>query len=89
MLDKDNQMQDYASFLESKFKFSKSYGFEIDKKSINPMLKPHQTEIVHWAVAKGRAVELNPAYYADGLRHIHAMESEVLMPSLFAMEDIA
>ena len=55
MLDKDNQMQDYASFLESKFKFSKSYGFEIDKKSINPMLKPHQTEIVHWAVAKGRA----------------------------------
>lgn len=45
----------YLEFLESKFKFSKSYGFEIEKSNINKMLKPHQNDIVQWAVQKGRA----------------------------------
>jgi hypothetical protein len=37
---------------------------------------------------RGRAVELNPAYYKDGLRYLKAMELEVSSPTLFAMEEL-
>jgi superfamily II DNA or RNA helicase len=47
--------KDYTEFLSSKFKFSKSWGFEVAKRDINPLLKPHQKDLVRWAVAKGRA----------------------------------
>jgi len=46
---------DYLEFLESKFKFSKSYGFDIEQSAINEMLKPHQKDIVQWSVSKGRS----------------------------------
>ena len=46
---------EYREFIETKFKFSKSYGFEINKHIINPLLKQHQKDIVHWAIKKGRA----------------------------------
>lgn len=45
----------YREFLESKFKFSKSFGFDVAASDVNPMLKPHQRDIVRWAVRKGRA----------------------------------
>ncbi len=35
---------------------------------------------------RGRAVELNPAYYRDGLKYVRAIEREVAMPSLFDLE---
>jgi len=38
---------------------------------------------------RGRAVELNPSYYADGLRHMRAIEIEVNAPTLFDFEEIA
>jgi DNA modification methylase len=37
---------------------------------------------------RGRAVELNPAYYKDGLRYLKSMELEVSSPTLFAMEEL-
>src|SRR5690606_10935534 len=45
----------YAAFLESKFHFSKAWGFEVADSDVNPMLFGHQREIVRWAVKKGRA----------------------------------
>jgi len=36
---------------------------------------------------KGRAVELNPAYYRDGLKYLRAIEREVAMPDLFAFAE--
>ena len=35
---------------------------------------------------RGRAAELNPRYFDDGLRYLHAIEREVSMPSLFDFE---
>lgn len=48
-------LDDYADFLQSKFKFSKAWGFDSTDEEVHPMLKPHQREIVRWAVQKGRA----------------------------------
>lgn len=48
-------MSDYEAFLQSKFKFSKACGFDVAAEEINPLLKPHQRDIVRWAVKKGRA----------------------------------
>ena len=38
---------------------------------------------------KGRAVELNPAYYRDGLKYLRAIEREIAMPDLFAFAEAA
>lgn len=45
----------YHALLTSKFKFSQAHGVEIDRAAINPILKPHQRDIVQWAVKQGRA----------------------------------
>jgi DNA modification methylase len=47
-------MVGYDDFLATKFKFSKSFGFEIYKADIHPLLHRHQPDIVQWAVRKGR-----------------------------------
>lgn len=44
----------YQEFLESKIKLDHRMGFEVDKSEINPILKPHQRDIVHWALRGGR-----------------------------------
>lgn len=53
-------MTDYLTFLQSKFKFSKSYGFDLRPGDIpdtfrGQPVKDHQKAIIRWAVAKGRA----------------------------------
>lgn len=45
---------DYQEFLEGKIKLSEMEGFEVDAEEVNPILKPHQREIVLWAVAGGK-----------------------------------
>ncbi|WP_437582699.1 DNA methyltransferase [Paramicrobacterium sp. CJ85] len=45
---------DYESFIKAKADFSKHYGFDVDVDDINPILKPHQRDIVKWAVYGGR-----------------------------------
>lgn len=45
--------EDYLDFLRQKIRFAPTGGFEIDPAEINPMLKPHQRDIVAWAVRGG------------------------------------
>jgi DNA modification methylase len=44
----------YEEFLIEKVNFDRSFGFPVPASAINPILKPHQRDIVRWAVAGGR-----------------------------------
>jgi len=44
----------YAEFLKGKIKLAPVSGFEIGDSEINQILKPHQRDIVRWAVRGGR-----------------------------------
>lgn len=44
----------YDEFVRAKADFTKHYGFDVDPASVNPILKPHQADIVRWAVHGGR-----------------------------------
>lgn len=44
----------YQEFLEAKVRFNETFGFDVDESAINPILKPHQRDIVRWAVKGGR-----------------------------------
>lgn len=44
----------YADFLREKVNFDRSFGHDIDPGQVHPMLKPHQRDIVTWAVRGGR-----------------------------------
>jgi hypothetical protein len=45
---------DYDSFLREKVNFDRSFGFHVPASDLHPVLKPHQADIVRWAVAGGR-----------------------------------
>lgn len=45
---------DYAAFLRAKATVASNDGFEVNADEINPVLKPHQAQIVEWAVRGGR-----------------------------------
>ena len=51
MTDRDHT--DYLDFLRGKIKLAASDGFDVDPAEINPLLKPHQRDIVQWAVQGG------------------------------------
>lgn len=44
----------YKEFLESKIELATDSGFIVDRKDINPALKPHQADAVAWALKGGR-----------------------------------
>ncbi|MDQ0894455.1 hypothetical protein QFZ26_002010 [Agromyces ramosus] len=44
----------YDEFLREKVAFDRRFGFEVEPTAVNPILKPHQADIVRWAVAGGR-----------------------------------
>lgn len=44
---------DYLTFLRGKIKLAASDGFDVALDEINPLLKPHQRDIVQWAVQGG------------------------------------
>jgi len=44
----------YDDLLRSKLTFDSESGFPIDRKELHPLLKPHQRDIVAWAVKGGR-----------------------------------
>ena len=46
---------DYLAFLKAKIKLADSFGFEVSQDKINPILKPHQRDIVQWMVRMGSA----------------------------------
>ena len=47
-------MIDYQEFLKEKVSISQLKGFHVEQSEINPLLKPHQKDIVQWAIAGGR-----------------------------------
>lgn len=47
-------MDKYLEFLKRKIKVAENFGFEIDKNELNAILKPHQKDIVTWALNGGR-----------------------------------
>jgi hypothetical protein len=46
---------DYLAFLQSKFRFETDAGFRVEPSAVHSLLKPHQNNLVIWAVRKGRA----------------------------------
>jgi len=46
--------QKYLDFLESKIEIAPDEGFQIDLDEINPICKPHQKDIIQWAIKGGR-----------------------------------
>jgi DNA modification methylase len=44
----------YQEFLEKKIVVAGTFGTEIDKSKINSIAKPHQKDIIHWAITGGR-----------------------------------
>ncbi|HEU5223465.1 MAG TPA: DNA methyltransferase [Candidatus Lumbricidophila sp.] len=45
---------DYDEFLKEKVAFDRRFGFEVEPWEVHPSLKPHQNDIVCWAVRGGR-----------------------------------
>ena len=44
----------YEEFLAAKRPVAQVHGFEVPAEAVNPLLKPHQVDIVRWAVHGGR-----------------------------------
>lgn len=44
---------EYIDFLKTKMAISIDSGFEIDKNKLNPVMLPHQKDIVAWAIKGG------------------------------------
>lgn len=47
-------MSNYHDFLSAKIRLAPVSGFDVSDDEINPILKPHQRDIVQWAVRGGR-----------------------------------
>ncbi len=47
-------LTDYEEFLGEKVAFEKSYGFHVNPFELHSVLKPHQRDIVAWAIEGGR-----------------------------------
>lgn len=45
---------DYRDFIAEKVNFDRTFGHQIDTDDLHPILKPHQRDIVEWAVMGGR-----------------------------------
>lgn len=54
ILNNGNTGIDYSEFLREKVAFDRRFGFDVDATAVNPVLKPHQRDIVLWAVRGGR-----------------------------------
>jgi hypothetical protein len=55
-----NKQKTYTDFLKSKVVIAENYGYKVDIEGLNPMLKPHNKDVVHWALDGGRrAIFLN------------------------------
>lgn len=44
---------DYSRYIESKIDINRTTGFDIDRNEINDLLKPHQKDVVQWAIHGG------------------------------------
>lgn len=55
MMPADGLSGDYRSFLHAKVKLAEQFGFDVADSEVNPILKPHQRDMVRWMVRMGRA----------------------------------
>ena len=46
--------EDYSDFLRGKVAFDQTFGHDVHPSEVHPILKPHQRDIVVWAVTGGR-----------------------------------
>lgn len=53
-MNESNMLTDYLSFLRAKMQLAKKAGFDVEDSEINPILKPHQRDIVRWAISGGQ-----------------------------------
>jgi DNA modification methylase len=53
-MEKDDMTDAYEQLLRDKITFDSACGYDIDESEINPILLPHQRDIVRWAVHGGR-----------------------------------
>jgi hypothetical protein len=51
---KDSSLAAYREFLNAKVVLSKDHGFAIEPGEVHRLLKPHQVDVVRWAVRGGR-----------------------------------
>ena len=87
----------YTDFIAAKAVAAPRTGFDVEPHEVNPILKPHQADMVRWAVAGGRRAlklgrrahdsELSPRYWADSV--LYARQAEVTdVPTLFDLEPV-
>ena len=50
----ENPAMDYSDFIAAKADFESRSGFDVDAAAVHPLLKPHQRDIVIWALSGGR-----------------------------------
>jgi hypothetical protein len=92
----------YQEFLEGKIKLCEMQGFEVDSEEVNPILKPHQRDIVKWAVNGGKRAIFAAFGLGKSVMQIETLrltiknaggqalvvaEKEMSMPSLFDFQD--
>lgn len=75
----------YSDFLREKVNFERSFGFDVPLADIHPVLKPHQRDIVRWALAGGRRVIFarfglgKSIMQLEALRHVLARVQEPVL----------
>lgn len=74
-----SEAHSYAEFLADKVRFDATYGHRVRADEIHPILKPHQRDIVQWAVQGGRRA----IFAAFGLGK-SVMQLEMLRLSILA-----
>ena len=50
----------YTDFLRAKVRLAEQLGFDVADADVNPILTPHQRDMVRWMVRMGRAAFLDP-----------------------------
>lgn len=82
---------EYVDFIKAKIAMAEPAGLTAASDvEVHPIFKPHQRDIVRWALAggrRGRGVDLNLGYVLDGVKYLQAAEREMSMPTLFDLED--
>jgi DNA modification methylase len=71
---------EYAEFLAGKFHFQHDSGFVVAQSDVHQLLKPHQSDMVRWALQKGRAAVFasfglgKTLVQVEMMRHLQARE---------------
>lgn len=70
-------MDEYKEFIKKKICLSSESGFVVRPEDVNPMLKPHQNDIVRWSILGGRRA----IFASFGLGKAQHVEDNILTPT--------